>query len=732
MKGASIFISVIVLLAIMVALLAIAGSFFVNLTESEKATVEEKGETALECGTGILHIESVKTNGNIKVTVENLGKTELSEIKIVAYNDSGSFTYEATPSSVSIGSKVTLSSGSPSGTLKKIKVTTKCSSVYDEYDLVTTTYETTTALSSTTSTVTATTTIPCGYYINFDTYLENDITSCTGTIFYVNASSVTLDCQNHYLQTTGNYSINNTGFDNVKVKNCNVNMSESSSGYAVYYYGESNYGTIENNSIDVDGIGIYLYNSSNNTLFDNDIYTNDASSSHGIYLYSYSSDNKIINNEIDTWEPSSHGIYLNLFCDSNNITGNDVNTELNGANCIYLKNSSHNTIAENKVETWISAIGIWLEDASEYNNVTKNNISMLGWYGVYVEGSGWSNIMHNEIEMKSSTGYTPGIYILSSSNSEIYNNTIENENTNQGYGVYFQSSSSINMYDSTVRANGTSGYGVYIYSSSGVEVKNTSVISPDSYEYYIRGAGSTNSFRSTNFTAPRQIYFYDNTSWFNYNNATTGGVWLNTSLNSSATLTRGLIDWTQTLVQWNDTAFNVRAQYNLSGLSQIWFDIYDNENYFGSLYATGGKLNFSIDLSGEHIIRIEPEACFLAGTRITMADGSMKFIEDVEAGDSVLSYNPEERKFESSKVLKTFRHEDSSGYFVINGVLHVTPNHLVYSGGWKRAGLLQKGDTLFNGRVHTIEKVYEKAETYNLEVDENHDYFAEGFLVHNK
>jgi len=128
--------------------------------------------------------------------------------------------------------------------------------------------------------------------------------------------------------------------------------------------------------------------------------------------------------------------------------------------------------------------------------------------------------------------------------------------------------------------------------------------------------------------------------------------------------------------------------------------------------------------------------CFLSGTQITMADGSKKNIEDVAAGDYVLSYNLKENKYEKDRVVKTFKHnkEESSDYYlVINNILKVTPNHPIYvNGEWRRADSLKIGDNLFANKVTEIKKVYEKQETYNLEVEKNHNYFAEGFLAHNK
>ena len=55
----------------------------------------------------------------------------------------------------------------------------------------------------------------CGMWINTDTTLNRNITNCTGTIIYINNSDITLDCAGHYLETSGDYAINNTAHDNV-------------------------------------------------------------------------------------------------------------------------------------------------------------------------------------------------------------------------------------------------------------------------------------------------------------------------------------------------------------------------------------------------------------------------------------------------------------------------------------------------------------------------------------
>lgn len=136
---------------------------------------------------------------------------------------------------------------------------------------------------------------------------------------------------------------------------------------------------------------------------------------------------------------------------------------------------------------------------------------------------------------------------------------------------------------------------------------------------------------------------------------------------------------------------------------------------------------------------LEGSGCLLAGTKISMADGSKKNIEDVLKGDMVVSYNEKDGSLCESKVLKTFSHPETEGYLTINNQIKLTDNHPVYvvGRGWISAGVLEIGDILKceNGEekpVEHIEKSSELITTFNIEVEDHHNYFADEYLVHNK
>jgi len=131
-------------------------------------------------------------------------------------------------------------------------------------------------------------------------------------------------------------------------------------------------------------------------------------------------------------------------------------------------------------------------------------------------------------------------------------------------------------------------------------------------------------------------------------------------------------------------------------------------------------------------------ACFLEETKILLADGSYKNIEDIQVGDLVKSYDEDTGELRTGKVKKTFYHEKTQGYLIINNLLKLTKNHPMYvNNNWASAGEIKLGDLLWDKdgnyiEVTSIQEIDETVPTYNLEVSGYHNYFAENILTHNK
>lgn len=135
------------------------------------------------------------------------------------------------------------------------------------------------------------------------------------------------------------------------------------------------------------------------------------------------------------------------------------------------------------------------------------------------------------------------------------------------------------------------------------------------------------------------------------------------------------------------------------------------------------------------------DECFPAKTKIKMADGTSKNIEDVVKGDRVLSYDEKKDKlvYRTVKVSKCTGKKEVYSFTTVSGKkFHCTAEHPVYTrSGWMAAHEAnsiattetKSGEYFFESiigcKIKTTELVY------NLEVNDTHTYIADGFIVHN-
>ena len=148
--------------------------------------------------------------------------------------------------------------------------------------------------------------------------------------------------------------------------------------------------------------------------------------------------------------------------------------------------------------------------------------------------------------------------------------------------------------------------------------------------------------------------------------------------------------------------------------------------------------------------------CFDPGTQVLMSDGTTKNIEDIQAGEYVMSYNETTHEFEPKKVLKTITKHHSDDLVYVNlsngeriGMRAYHP--LLTTEGYKslrpelaqaimKAGVIEKlkvGDILVgyasNATITSIEQrdPIENYDTYSLTVEDNHNYIVNGIVAHN-
>ncbi|MCK5017607.1 MAG: hypothetical protein KAS32_11120 [Candidatus Peribacteraceae bacterium] len=135
--------------------------------------------------------------------------------------------------------------------------------------------------------------------------------------------------------------------------------------------------------------------------------------------------------------------------------------------------------------------------------------------------------------------------------------------------------------------------------------------------------------------------------------------------------------------------------------------------------------------------------CFPAGTMITMFDGSNKAIEDIDIDDVVLTYSTQNDDYIGNSVAATIKSK-ASEFIVVNDRIKSTPTHRYYRADgencWVEARQLSLDTPLLDVKskdkktmVNSLknEKLDEAVYVYNLTVENMHNYFANGLLVHN-
>ena len=241
---------------------------------------------------------------------------------------------------------------------------------------------------------------------------------CSGTAWHIGADNITIDCQGHNI-TYGNggfgHGINNTGYNNVTIKNCNF-IEGSGSGndkHAMFYF-NTNDSVILNNTITTTntGYGLYINYGLNNQIDNNTIIA------EGDYCYGIKIDNNeevnikgntistegygfessaikignsgqestihILNNILNTDGQNAYGIHAYL---SENILieTNDIETSNLDAINIYLEHSENNQLINNSVKVNNGAAAIYIYGYSD-NNLLENNTIERARYGIHLKG----------------------------------------------------------------------------------------------------------------------------------------------------------------------------------------------------------------------------------------------------------------------------------------------------------------------------------------------------------
>jgi hypothetical protein len=209
----------------------------------------------------------------------------------------------------------------------------------------------------------------------------------------------------------------------------------------------------------------------------------------------------------------------------------------------------------------------------------------------------------------------------------------------------------------------------------------------------------------------------------------------------------------------NYAIFNNSGSLGLNNITAIDIVIFDEEQ---SVYSPSMDPvdNFILE-SGNFVsffITHNLGSCFLADTMVTMADGTTKAIQFVEVGDMVLSFTEPSAKLVENKVIeiKNPQHDDIVKYTLENGtIIYSTEDHPFYINGnnlcsyapdltnarydiGRNVDKIEIGNYMMDKDGNTIKIVgieqtpANSVQTYIITVENNHNFFANNILVHNK
>ncbi len=146
--------------------------------------------------------------------------------------------------------------------------------------------------------------------------------------------------------------------------------------------------------------------------------------------------------------------------------------------------------------------------------------------------------------------------------------------------------------------------------------------------------------------------------------------------------------------------------------------------------------------ANDYAVHNKGGGCFLAGTAIATPAGSMP-VESVSPGDLVSAFNSDGRVV-SAAVAEVYGVQRDYYYYIVTayGSVNVTAEHPFYVGNnhFVEAQELKAGDSIYvrdgvsltPATVLSITRVNQPVTAYNLRVDGQHTFFANGFAVHNK
>ncbi|MBI1971164.1 right-handed parallel beta-helix repeat-containing protein [Candidatus Woesearchaeota archaeon] len=334
---------------------------------------------------------------------------------------------------------------------------------------------------------------------------------------------------NNTIFTDGNASdnnginINNLSGYTVVLQNIISTNGSGGGNDGVFVNQNSSNTTIKNNVILTEdgGIGVYINNSQNVSVFDNRITTNGTGNDYGVRLSGITNTTIIQNNSIVAGSPATSrnygiqaiesnlttiignnittqgvdfnwGIFLNLSVRFSRVINNSIRTIANGTGNVGINmlDALDVRLENNTITTRGSSqnIGIFVDQGSGNATVANNTIRTNGTggsnIGIFVNASVNASIRDNNVVTNGSDILNLGIYLLGSSrDASVINNTLTTDGaSSQNFGIYIRNNSinSTVMYNYITTEGLANNYGIYVDNNISNTILQNNTIEADS------------------------------------------------------------------------------------------------------------------------------------------------------------------------------------------------------------------------------------------------------------
>jgi parallel beta-helix repeat protein len=433
-----------------------------------------------------------------------------------------------------------------------------------------------------------------------DSTLRNNTANNSGHGIHVSSSSGTVIDDNH-ANDCGDDGIFVTGSDNTVISNNSVKLNDVAfdrgTGIVVRF---SSGVEIKYNEVNDNYDGMWIEESDDCTIFENDVISNSA---HGIRVIQ--SDNPVITNHTDVRNNGGWGITVSGATTGATVTNNNADNNgggirvasspgstvrnntanNNGGTGIYLLSSSLSTVTINEANSnWR---GMYIRTSSTCT-ITENEVSSNTWYGIHLYYAHSNTLDDNTVEFNTGEWDSLGIYLSRSNSNTITNSRVNSNwhgiklwysydsiitdnvvNSNNNFGINLEFSGKLitkpQIIDNTVFSNGGSGIalensdyviidintatfnsiGISLHSSDYVEITNNMADS-NNYGIYLSSSSHNTIYKnSVERQAGKGLY----------------GIYLKSHSNQN-------------------TIYRNSAKYNYFGISLVWWctqnDVFEN------------------------------------------------------------------------------------------------------------------------------------------------------------